>query len=84
MFIKMMTIIKKINNLSTTLESIFLLMLRPLMPPRMPPMTMRAKSHIVNSGTVLVTRELIRLVIWEKRMMYREFWAAVFVSMEKK
>ena len=59
----MMTIIKKMNNLSTTLESIFLLMLRPLMPPRMPPMTMRAKSHIVNSGTVLVTRELIRLVI---------------------
>jgi hypothetical protein len=45
---------------------------------------MSTKSQMVNSGTVLVTREFIRLVIWEKRMMYREFWAAVFVSMEKK
>ena len=80
----MITIIKMMNNLSTTLESIFLLMIRPLIPPRMPPITMSTRSHMVNSGTVLVTREFIRLVIWEKRMMYREFWPAVFVSIEKK
>ena len=77
-----MTTIKNRNSLSTTFSSILLLITRPLIPPKIPPTTMRTNSQMENSGTVPVTREFKSPVIWENRMMYREFWAAAFVSME--
>ena len=79
-----MIAINPINNLFTVSPSIFLLILRPTMPPKIPPATINIKSPTVNSGTVLVTIVLIRLVICENRMIYREFCAAVLVSIEKK
>ena len=36
------------------------------------------------SGTVRVTKLTIKLASWEKKIIYNEFSAAVFVSIEKK
>ena len=82
--INIMIAINPINSLFTVSPSILLLIFRPTIPPRIPPATISIRSPAVNSGTVFVTIVLIRLVICENRMIYREFCAAVLVSIEKK
>ena len=79
-----MTMSSQKNRRSTPALLSFLLMLRPRVPPTMPPTTMTMSTAHSNSGTVLRTRVLRKLAAWENRMMYRELRAAVLESMEKK
>ena len=80
----MMTTIKPMKSFSTCLLLIRLLMHRPTTPPPMPPATIKMSQTHSKGGTVLVTKVVVRLVIWDTKMMYRLFWAAVLADMEKK
>ena len=66
------------------LAVILLLTLRPQIPPQIPPATIRVNTDTETGGTLPVAKLYSRLAICEKRIIYREFSAAVFVSMEKK
>ena len=79
----MMAIISPINSRLTIPASIRRLIILPAAPPNIPQPTMITKSPMANSGTLPVASVLTRLAIWENMMIYREFCAAVFVSMEK-
>ena len=56
----------------------------PAIPPPMPPITIKIRVAISKSGTLFVTMDDNKLAIWEKKIIYREFSAAIFVVIEKK
>ena len=60
------------------------LRLEPIRPPVIPPIAMQISMGQAKSGTLPLKRVINRLAAWEYRMIYREFSAAVLVSMEKK
>ena len=66
----MINIIKAMNNLSTVLDSIFLLIVRPQIPPAIPPTTIKAKMPNWNSGTLFVIKDESKLATWEKKIIY--------------
>lgn len=48
------------------------------------PATINTRSATEKAGTVEVTIEFNKLVIWENSIIYKEFCAAVLVGMEKR
>ena len=70
---KIITTIRAMNSISTLRSSIFLLIFLPQNPPRIPPDAIKTKRKMENAGTVDVKIEFKRLVIWENKIMYKEF-----------
>ncbi len=65
--------IKPINNLLTIRASIFLLIILPAMPPRIPQSTIPVNSDSGKSGIVLVTKLAPKLNSCDNNMIYNEF-----------
>ena len=80
----MITDIAPINNCSTIASEIFLLINLPAIPPSIPPDTINASISKENSGTLPAASVDKRLDNCEKKIIYKEFSAAVLVDMEKK
>ena len=79
-----MPAINAINKRSTVFSSIRLFNFLPMIPPQIPPATMKISIGQRMDGTVLVKSAAHKLHSWLKKMIYKLFAAAVFVSMLKK
>lgn len=72
------------ENMRSTAElSIFLLILRPKIPPPIPPAIIQHSDAGEHSGIVRESAAVIILAIWLKRMIYRLLDAALLESILK-
>ena len=72
------------KKLSRALLFILLQMSEPTSAPMIPPMHITALLVMSKGGTVFVTNVVTKLVICEKRIINKEFFAASFGVIEKK
>ena len=72
------------NITSILCSSSLLDSMRPMEAPTTAQAIIMTSSSGSNDGTSPITRFEIRLTVWEKKMMYSELRAQVFVSMLKK
>ena len=84
MLMKIIEIINLTNKRSTVLSSICLETARPRIPPATPPITIARNIPKWSSGIYPEIKELSRLAICEKKIIYKEFSAASLLVIEKK
>lgn len=82
--IRIITHIIPLKSLSTISLLILELILRPNALPRIPHKIIAINYNDGTDGTVFVKIVMTKLEICESKIIYKEFWAATLVSIEKK